>query len=269
MIEMKPSFRRECRRPEPFAKVPIALLGLLALAALWSLPASAQVNVQMQSGFPWQGVSMFTTVMALLYAGHLAQDRTSLGWRILLFILGFPLTFIVTFLVVPGSQRVLGVDLPRHDLQGARSGDAESDDFLGAAAEASEADDPRRERKAAWDGAIAFLIGISTVFFLAPSTEYRSQPLGDNRFAVQKTAFWGFWDSPWLSYRREGVQERTRGDGWVEPEWTTDPEWTFEASVHGLVSLVFLLVVFVLVVRDERLRTRALEASSDPPQRAA
>ncbi|NKI34262.1 hypothetical protein HFP89_03695 [Wenzhouxiangella sp. XN79A] len=223
-------------------------------------PVSGELGITLQQGFPWQGLSMFTIVMALLYAGHLAQDRTSLGWRLVLFILGFPLTFIVSFLVVPGSQRVLGVDLPRHDLQSA--GAPES-----TAAE-SGASDSAQDRKAGWDGLIALAIGVSLVLLVAPSTEYRSQPMDDHRLHVEKTMFLGFWDRPWLSYRREGVQHRDGEEGWVEPEWTTDRQWTFEATPEMVLTLVMLLIVFVLCVRDERKRTRALEARSGPPQRA-
>jgi hypothetical protein len=219
------------------------------------------LNVTLQQGFPWQGFSMFTIVMALLYAGHLAQDRTSLRWRILLFILGFPLTFIVTFLVVPGSQRVLGVDLPRHDRQVADSSGT------GEAGQASE--NQRRERNAAWDGAIALLCGLSLVLLVAPSTEYRSQPLDDGRYAIEKTMFWGFWGDPWLSYRREGIQERNDGELWTNPEWTTARDWTFEASIESVLTLLVLLAVFALCVRDERIRTRRREDEPDPPQRTA
>jgi hypothetical protein len=221
--------------------------------------ASGGLNVSIQQGFPWQGFSMFTIVMALLYAGHVAQDRTSLGWRILLFILGFPLTFVVSFLVVPGSQRVLGVDLPRQDLQVSSS--------FGANNEDRDSEEQRQERKAAWDATIAILCSISLVLLVAPSTEYRSQPLDDGRFAVEKTVFWGFWGDPWLSYRREGIQQRNDGELWTNPEWTTAREWTFEASIESVLTLLVLLAVFALCVRDERIRTRRLEDEPDPPQR--
>lgn len=236
-----------------------AVLSKAGLGSALAAPASGGVNFTLQTGFPWQGFSIFTIVMALLYAGHMAQDRTSLGWRILLFILGFPLTFIVSFLVFPGSQRVLGVDLPRQDQPG---GDASA-----SVKERSELEQQQRERKAAWDGTIAFLCGISLVLLLAPSTEYRSQPLDNDRYAVEKTVFWGFWGDPWFSYRREGVQERDDVRIGNTPEWRGEREWAFEATIESVLTLVILLVVFALCVRDEWLRSRALLRDTGSPHR--
>lgn len=246
--------------PVGFVLVVAGALAVAGSSPVLAGPASGGLNITVQQGFPWQGFSMFTIVMALIYAGHLAQDRTSLGWRLVLFILGFPLTFIASFLVVPGSQRVLGVDLPRHDRQ--PTGAPES---MAAEAGASES---AQDRKAEWDGLIALAIGVSLVLLVAPTTEYRSEPIDEERLLVEKTMFLGFWNRPWLSYRREGVQHRDSEAGWVEPEWTTDRQWTFDATPEMMLTLVMLLIVFVLCVRDERKRTRALEARSDPSQRA-
>jgi hypothetical protein len=239
------------------------LLGVAGFGPALAAPASGGLSITLEQGFQWQGFSMFTIVMALLYAGHLAQDRTSLGWRVVLFVLGFPLTFVVSFLVVPGSQRVLGVDLPRHDRPVVAASESP-----GPSAEAAESEDSSQGRKAEWDGVIAMLVGVSMVFLFAPSTEYLSQPLDAEQLVVEKTVSWGFWETPWLSYRREGVQARNDDPGWTDPEWVTDREWTFEASIEALLTLFMLLLLVALCVRDERVRTRILEGNSAGTQRA-
>lgn len=230
-------------------------LALLFLCTGWSAGVESQVQVEISQGFPWQGLSIFTTVMALLYAGHLAQDRTSLGWRLLLFVLGFPLTFVATFLVIPGSQRVLGVDLPRHDLQAASGQDAEPD--------CSEEDPERRERRAAWESTIALVIGVSIVLVLAPSTEYRSEAIGEARYAVEKRTYWGWGDEPWLVVRRDGIRDASEENGWREAEWSST-EWQFEASLEAMLTLLVLLALGALCLGDE-LRRRRSEAGHTGP----
>lgn len=221
-------------------------VGLIVAAMAWSAGAYAQVQFEIDQGFPWQGLSLFTIVMALVYAGHLAQDRTGLGWRVLLFILGFPLTFVVSFLVVPGSQRVLGVDLPRHDLRatGHRGDDGERGD-----------DADRAERRAAWDGVIALMIGISAVFLFSPDTEYRSEPIEGGRYVVEKRSQWGWGDSPWVVVTREGVKDADEFGGWIESEWSTR-QWQFNASLDGVLMLAVLLALFALCIADELRRRR-------------
>ena len=167
-----------------------------ALVFLAAAPlAGASEQYSLIHGFPWSGVSLFTLVISLLYAGHLAQDRSGLGWRIVLFVLGFPLTFIVSFLVVPGSQRLLGVDLPRHDSPASAqsiAGDSSGSDTAGE----------RDRRSAAWSCAIALMIGVSITFLAAPSTETRLEPLGEGRYSAVQQVIWGSHEAPWLVYRR-------------------------------------------------------------------
>lgn len=238
---------------------PIAV-GVFAAGAAWSAGAQAQVQFEISQGFPWQGLSLFTIVMALIYAGHLAQGRTGLGWRILLFILGFPLTFVVSFLVAPGSQRVLGVDLPRHDLKatgnrGEDGGPARQHDGEGA---------DRAKRRAEWEGIIALMIGISIVFLFAPDIEYRSEPIDGGRYAVEKRSQWGWGDDPWVVVRSEGVRDAADATESIEPEWTSR-EWQFDASLEGALMLAVLLALFALCVADELRRGRSSGADGADP----
>lgn len=210
--------------------------------------ASGPINLELGHGFPWEGLSLFTIVMALVYAGHVAQDRTGLGWRVLLFILGFPLTFIASFLVYPGSNRLLGVHLPPRSAETGRPRSTESASGEGEAGQ--------RERRAAWQHTVSILIGVSVVFLLAPSTQYRTEPVSDEQFAVEETVYRGFGDTPWLSYRRDGMLSLSGDSNWTAPEWTTERQWHFEASPETVLTLIALLVVFLLCLRDEVLRSR-------------
>ena len=243
--------------------------GLVLLGFCISESAVAQMQFSWEHGFPWQGISTFTLVMAVLYAGHLAQDRTSLGWRIVLFILGFPLTFIASFLVVPGSQRVLGVDLPRYELVPPDPDRPEDPD------EAVQAEEARQERSETWGGVLALMLGVAIVALCAPSSHYSHRPLdgdgGNPRVAVEKTVYWGWGETPWLSYRREGVRPVSGVDGTIEPSWTSEREWRFEATPEMVLALLLLLVVVALCIRDERVRTRSIEVRTDrdSPERAA
>ncbi len=234
---------------------PIAA-GVFAAGAAWSAGVHAQVQFEIGQGFPWQGLTVFTIVMALLYAGHLAQDRTSLGWRVLLFVLGFPLTFVVSFLVYPGSQRVLGVDLPRHDLQPAPDSDEASDGGAG--------DGRGSERRAAWEATISLIIGVSFVLLLAPSTEYRTEPIDGGRYAVEKRTYWGWGQESWLAFRSEGVRNVTAAGEVGETEWTSR-RWQFDASLEAVLTAMALLALLALCVADELRRGRSSGADGADP----
>lgn len=229
----------------------VVMLSLLVVISAHALPVAeahtGSPEVAFSWGMPWEGLSTFTVLMVILYAVHLAQDRSSLGWRIVLFLLGFPLTVLASFLVAPGSQRVLGVDLPRNDR---RSESIEAPDAV-----RTDDEGERSKRKVAWDGTVSLLIGFSLVLLFAPQTQFRSEPIGEGRYAVEQRVSWGWGSDPWLMYRRDGVETRS-DDGQFDTEWSAK-RWQMEPSVESLLTLLALLIVFALCMADERNRLRA------------
>jgi len=47
------------------------------------------------------------------YAGMRAQNNPSVGWRIISFIFGFPGTLLTWLIVLEGSERAYGIELPK------------------------------------------------------------------------------------------------------------------------------------------------------------
>jgi hypothetical protein len=58
------------------------------------------------------GVSAIWILANLSYAGMRAQNSSSSGWRTVSFLFGFPGTLLSYLVVVEGSERAYGVDIP-------------------------------------------------------------------------------------------------------------------------------------------------------------
>lgn len=197
----------------------------------------------------WARLTMLSAAASLLYVVHVAQDHRGLGWRILFFLLGFPFTLILSFLVVPGSNRVLGIDLPRrHSSSDPRQGPAGGD--------ATESSTEIDERKAAWSLLQSVLVGMGAVFFLMPIKTYQFQPIEDGRQIVIESQVWGMGLDPWLAYRREGVWVYSEPGKLLKRQWHRG-QWQLQPSPELVLSLIALIVLIVLVVRDERRRERS------------
>lgn len=229
---------------------------LVLIAALLLACGTAQAHDPSASlpAAGWGSVTTFSIIMALFYGIHLAQDRSSLGWRVLFFILGFPLTFVLSFLVAPGSQRLLGVDLPRHDRQPAPAATSEDE------ADPSDSDAVR----AAWTAMQPLLIGVAIVILLAPSSRMVQQPLEDQRYEVVESTSWGWIGQPWLIYQREGVRIYDEPGALPEERWERG-YWLFEPSPEMLLTIAVLIILFVLFYRDEKRRSLELEESRSDP----
>jgi len=74
---------------------------------------AAEVASQAQDAAGQTGASAIWILANLSYAGMRAQNSASAGWRILSFLFGFPGTFLSYLVVVEGSERAYGVDIPR------------------------------------------------------------------------------------------------------------------------------------------------------------
>jgi hypothetical protein len=58
------------------------------------------------------GVGALWMLANICYAGMKAQANPSLVWRVLSFLFGLPGTFVSWIVVVEGSERAYGIDLP-------------------------------------------------------------------------------------------------------------------------------------------------------------
>lgn len=58
------------------------------------------------------GVSAIWILANISYAGMRAQNKSTLVWRVLAFIFGFPGTLLSLILVRRGGERAYGIDLP-------------------------------------------------------------------------------------------------------------------------------------------------------------
>jgi hypothetical protein len=96
---------------------------VLASAILPAITAAC-VSVEKQGLLDWQNSSTYhvgTTgagglwfLANFAYAGMRVQgNQSSPGWRVLAFIFGFPGTLLSWLVIVEGSERAYGVDLPR------------------------------------------------------------------------------------------------------------------------------------------------------------
>jgi len=74
---------------------------------------AAEVGSQAQDAVNQTGASAIWILANFSYAGMRAQNSHSAGWRILSFLFGFPGTFLSYLVVVEGSERAYGVDIPR------------------------------------------------------------------------------------------------------------------------------------------------------------
>ena len=84
-----------------------------AALLLASFSVKAQdVASQAQDATGQIGVSAIWILANLSYAGMRAQNSSSSGWRNVSFLFGFPGTFLSYLVVVEGSERAYGVDIP-------------------------------------------------------------------------------------------------------------------------------------------------------------
>ncbi|GGG94781.1 hypothetical protein [Silvibacterium dinghuense] len=60
-----------------------------------------------------EGVGAIWVLANASYAGMRAQAHSSIAWRVLSFIFGFPGTLLSFLVIREGSERAYGVDLPR------------------------------------------------------------------------------------------------------------------------------------------------------------
>ena len=89
-----------------------SITSAVLLAASFSVKA-AEVGSQAQDAASQTGASAIWILANLSYAGMRAQSSPSAGWRIVSFLFGFPGTFLSYLVVVEGSERAYGVDIPR------------------------------------------------------------------------------------------------------------------------------------------------------------
>ena len=59
------------------------------------------------------GISGVWILANISYAGMRAQNNSRARWHVLSFILGFPGTLLSWFVIVEGSERAYGIDLPK------------------------------------------------------------------------------------------------------------------------------------------------------------
>ena len=62
------------------------------------------------------GISGLWMLANISYAGMVAQNHPSSGWRILAFLFGLPGTLLTFFLVKEGSGRAYGIHLPKKEI---------------------------------------------------------------------------------------------------------------------------------------------------------
>ena len=86
----------------------ITTAALLTLQAQAHDPGSNSVNHARSTG-----VSGLWILANISYAGMLAQNSSSSGWRIVAFIFGFPGTLLSFLLITEGSGRAYGIEIPK------------------------------------------------------------------------------------------------------------------------------------------------------------
>ncbi|MBB6188048.1 hypothetical protein [Rhodanobacter sp. MP7CTX1] len=88
-----------------------SMTSALLLVASFSVKAEEMAS-QAQDATRQIGVSAIWILANISYAGMRAQNSSSSGWRIVSFLFGFPGTFLSYLVVVEGSERAYGVDIP-------------------------------------------------------------------------------------------------------------------------------------------------------------
>ncbi|HLS81488.1 MAG TPA: hypothetical protein VK025_08800 [Steroidobacter sp.] len=88
---------------------------LVALIVAWTpLWASAAESVSTTHRVVGNAAITGPWILAnICFAGMRAQNSRSSLWRMVAFVLGFPLTLVTYFVVREGSERAYGVDIPK------------------------------------------------------------------------------------------------------------------------------------------------------------
>ncbi|GAB4178553.1 MAG: hypothetical protein Kow0020_14600 [Wenzhouxiangellaceae bacterium] len=218
-------------------RILVILAGVLVAPVLQAHPEAGAGH----GGGSWY-FPMVPLLMTLLYALHRARVAEVTGWSVVFFLLGLPWTLLVIPLVEPGSRRIFGVELPEVHIEdrGIRVWWPETPDDEKEAG-------PDHQPKQPWKQVPPIVLGFLAVALLMPVSSTQLSSIDDHRMAMRWEVFWGFSDTPWLLYRRDGVREHFDGS-WVD-HWTGRGEWAFEPTLEAFITLLVVAVFLVLLSR--------------------